>query len=140
MRRIRTEMRRRTMPNLSIPLLRSLRYLRDHPGSSLSELADALGLTMPSASKLVQRLVLNKVVERRNGKDRRRLHLTLTEQGRVALALARLETAQQLEGSLESLSNQELTTVSAALSILGQVFSTLGSRDQSEVGVDVNVP
>ena len=132
MRRIRSEMRRQSPEDLSVPLFRALRFLRDHPGVSLSELAEAMGLTMPSASKLVQRLVVKKVIERRVGEDRRRVHLTLTEQGRVALALARLETARQMEESLESLSPQELATVSAALRILGRTFG--------QGGVDVNVP
>lgn len=139
MRRIRTEMRRRTMPDLSIPLFRALRFLRDHPGASLSELAEALSLTMPTASKLVQRLVVRKVLERRIGDDRRRVHLTLTEEGRLAFALARVETARQMEESLQSLSQDELATVSAALSILGRAFLSLQSRDQSEGSVDVNV-
>ena len=140
MRRIRTEMRRRTLPDLSVPLFRALRYLQNHPGASLSELADALTLTMPSASKLVQRLVVRKLVERRIGEDRRRVHLTLTDEGRLALALARLETARQMEGSLESLSKEELATVSAALSILSRAFSTLQPHDPREGGVDVDVP
>lgn len=132
MRRIRSEMRRQTSEDLSVPFFRALHFLRDHPGASLSELAEAMGLTMPSASKLVQRLVVKKVIERKVGEDRRRLQLTLTEDGRVALALARLETARRMEESLESLSPQELATVSAALRILGRTFE--------QGGVNVNLP
>jgi len=132
MRRIRGEMRRRTIPGLSIPQFRTLNFLREHPRSSLSEVAEFLGLTAPSASKLVQRLVAQKVVGRRVAKDRRRICLSLTEHGRTALALARLETHEQLAESLEPLSQEELATVSAALRILGRNFS--------QGGVDGNVP
>lgn len=123
MKRIRSEMRRRTIPDTSVPLFRTLRYLRDQPGASLSDLAEFLGLTLPSASKLVQKLVTDRVIERREGQDRRRIHLSLTEEGRLALGLARLKAARQLEESLNTLSQDELTTVSAALRILGKAFS-----------------
>lgn len=132
MRRIRREMRQRTMPGLSIPLFRTMRYLWDNPGASLSDVANALGHTMPSASKLVQRLVLKKVVERRVAEDRRRVHLTLTEEGRSALALARLETARNIEEGLKSLSKEELATVSAALRILGKTLA------QGGIGVNIH--
>ncbi|MBI4305401.1 MAG: MarR family transcriptional regulator [Chloroflexi bacterium] len=123
MRRIRGEMRRRTMPGLSIAQFRALNYLSRHPGASLSELAEFLGLTPPSASKLVQKLVMQRVIARRVGRDRRRVRLSVTRQGRTALDVARLETRQQLAASLESLSERELAIVSAGLQIIAEAFS-----------------
>ncbi|MBI4216487.1 MAG: MarR family transcriptional regulator [Chloroflexi bacterium] len=120
------------MPGLSIPSFRALNYLRRHPGASLSEVAKHLGLTLPSASKLVQKLVTQKVVARRVAEDRRRICLSLTQRGRTAFALARLETHQQLAEGLRSLSKEELATVSAALRVLGGAFS--------QGGADVSVP
>lgn len=132
MRRIRSEMRHRTMPGLSIPQFRTLNYLWKRPGASLSDLAAFLGLALPSTSKLVQKLVVQKVVMRRAARDRRRIRLSVTEQGIAALALAQQETREQLADSLESLTPEELSTVSAALVVLGRAFS--------QGGVDVNVP
>ena len=128
MRRIRTEMRLRTLPGLSVsvPQFRVLNYLLNHPGASLSAVADQMGLTMPSASKLVQRLVTQGVVTREVGRDRRRVHLTLTEQGQTSLALARLETRKQLAQHLATLSPRELATVAAALRVLGRAFAEGG--------------
>ncbi len=125
-------MRHRTMPGLSIPQFRTLNYLWKRPGASLSDLAAFLGLALPSTSKLVQKLVVQKVVMRRAARDRRRIRLSVTEQGIAALALAQQETREQLADSLESLTPEELSTVSAALVVLGRAFS--------QGGVDVNVP
>lgn len=132
MRRIRSEMRRRTIPGLSVPQFRALNYLQGHPRSSLSDVAAHLGITLPSTSKLVQNLVTQKVVLRRSATDRRRVCLSLTQQGISALNIARLETRQQLEESLKSLTQEELVTVSAALRILNKVFSG------GSAGVDIH--
>jgi DNA-binding MarR family transcriptional regulator len=123
MRRIRGEMRRRTWPGLTVPQFRTLNYLRLHPRSSLSDVADHLGLTLPTVSKLVQNLVEQKVISRRSASDRRRICLSLTSQGIAAFATARSETQQQLAESLSSLSQVELSAISDALRMLNKAFS-----------------
>lgn len=123
MRRIRAEMRQRTLLGLSIAQFRALNYLSRRPGASLSELAEFLGLTPPTASKLVQKLVTRKVVARRAGRDRRRIRLTLTSQGRSSLGTARLETRDKLAESLETLTRGELVALSASLRVLADAFS-----------------
>ncbi|MDO8687257.1 MAG: MarR family winged helix-turn-helix transcriptional regulator [Dehalococcoidales bacterium] len=132
MRRIRGEMRRRTIPGLTVPQFRALNYLQRHPRSSLSDVAAHLGITLPSTSKLVQNLVVQKVVLRRSATDRRRVCLSLTQQGITALAVARLETQRQLDEVLSSLKQDELATVSAALRILNTVFAG------GSTGVDIH--
>ncbi len=129
MRRIRREMRRHSMPGLSVAQFRTLIYLQRHPGTSLSEVADFLGLTMPSASKLVDRLVMDKAVSRRIAQDRRRISLSLTERGQTALELARLEARDQLADSLKPLSPEDLATVTSALEILDKAFSPVSTTD-----------
>ncbi len=123
MRRIRSEMRQRTLPGLTVPQFRTLNYLQLHPGSSLSEVAEHLGLTLPSTSKLVQHLVTQKVIIRRSASDRRRIRLSLTQKGITALAVARLETQKQLAGSLSTLSQAELSLISSVLHILHKSFT-----------------
>ncbi len=127
MRRISSEMRLRTMPGLTVPQYRTLSYLQRHPRSSLSDVAAFLGLTLPSTSKLVQKFVAQKIVLRRDAKDRRRVCLSLTQQGAAALAKARLETRQKLMENLNSLTPEELATVTAALRILSSAFSGGGT-------------
>jgi DNA-binding MarR family transcriptional regulator len=123
MRHIQNEMRRRTRPDLTVAQYRTLNYIKVHPKASLSDVAAHLGLTLPSTSKLVQHLVEQKVVTRRGAADRRRVSLSLTQQGTTALDAARLETQQQLAESLSSLSPRKLSAVSAALRILNKAFS-----------------
>ena len=132
MRRIRGEMRRRTIPGLTVQQFRALNYLQVYPQSSLSALAAHLGLTLPSTSKLVQQLVVQKVIVRRSATDRRRVCLSLTQQGITALDRARLETQQQLAQNLSSLNQKELDIVSAALRVLNLAFS--------RGGAGVNIP
>lgn len=127
MRRIRREMRSRTIPGLSVPQFRTLNYLKMHPRSTLSDVAGHLGLTLPSTSKLIQNMVEQKIVVRRRAADRRQVSISLTEDGITALAKARLETQQQLAESLKSLTQEELFTISAALHILNSVFSGGGT-------------
>ena len=125
MRRIRREMRRHSMPGLSVAQFRTLIYLQRHPGTSLSEVSNFLGLTNPSASKLVDRLVMDKAVSRRIAQDRRRISLSLTERGQTALELARLEARNQLADSLKELSPEDLATLTSALDILDKAFSSV---------------
>jgi DNA-binding MarR family transcriptional regulator len=132
MRRIHCEMRSRTLGGLTVPQFRTLSYIYRHPDSSLSDLAVHLGLTSPSTSKLVQKLVVKKAVDRRVANDRRRICLSLTEQGATALNQARLETQQQLAKSLGKLKSPELLTVLNSLKLLQTAFK--------EGGIDVNLP
>lgn len=111
------------MPGLTVAQFRTLLHLQRHPGTSLSEVAEFLGLTLPSASKLVDRLVTDKSVSRRVARDRRRVQLRLTERGQTALEQARLEARAQLSESLKILSSEELATISAALRVLGSAFT-----------------
>jgi DNA-binding MarR family transcriptional regulator len=131
MRRIHREMRSRTLGGLTVPQFRSLSFIYRHPRSSLSDLAVHLGLTAPSTSKLVQKLVVKKAVVRRAANDRRRICLSLTEQGTTALNQARLETQQQLTYSLSGLKSEEIATVLSALKLLRTAFK--------EGGIDVNL-
>ena len=56
MQAIRVEMRRGHGSDISIPQFRTLAFIQRNPDSSLSNLAEHLGLTLPSASKLVDGL------------------------------------------------------------------------------------
>jgi DNA-binding MarR family transcriptional regulator len=119
------------MPGFSLPEFRALNYLSQYPEASLNVVAEHLGLTPPTASKLVQKLVTDGVVARKGATDRRRVCLSLTESGNAALSAARVETRQQLAECLGSLNQKELNAVSMALKALGRAFS--------QGGVNVNL-
>jgi DNA-binding MarR family transcriptional regulator len=122
MLRIRGEMRRRTVPGLSIQQFRALNYLRRHPQSSLSHLANYLELTLPSTSKLVQQLVDKQVITRNGAADRRRISLSLTQTGISAFTAASLQTQEQLAAELTGLTQTELATLSKGLQVLSKAL------------------
>lgn len=123
MRHIRGELRSHTMPGLSLPQFRTLTYLRRHPEASLSDVAEHLALTPPTVSRMIQKLVDQGIIVRRTPSDRRRVCLSLSAEGVAALNRAREETRQQLTENLRTLSQEELSTLSAALDLLGRVFT-----------------
>ena len=129
MRSIRAEMRSHRGHDLSVPQFRTLTFIHRNPEVSLSHLADHLGLTLPSTSKLVDGLVNQKVVTRRESKeDRRRLTLALTKNGEDILRVARGATQDHLKNILGELSADELSTIVRAMNLLQPLF-TKGTKE-----------
>jgi len=124
MQSIRVEMRRGHGAELSIPQFRTLGFIRRNPNTSLSELADHLGLTPPSVSKLVDGLVKQDLIIRReDGSDRRRLTLALTQSGKSHINSARAGAQANLARTLSCLSKNELKTIHQALEFLHPLFA-----------------
>lgn len=124
MRTMRAEMRARRGPDLSVPQFRALGYVRRHPGSSLSALADHIGLTLPSASKLIDVLVDRRLVIRRiHLGDRRRMTLDLTMRGSTLLESAYNAAQVSLANHLAGLSEQERSDVVRAMELLNPIFA-----------------
>jgi DNA-binding MarR family transcriptional regulator len=116
---------------LSMSQFRTLLRVDREPLTSLSAVAEHLGSTLPTVSRIVTGLVDKGLVVRRgdqNG-DRRRMSLTLTAQGRAVLARARRGTQRQMEQVLGELSPQRRKDLLEAMSILRDVFGPLVSRN-----------
>jgi DNA-binding MarR family transcriptional regulator len=82
---------------VSVPVgqARAMSYLFQHGGSSLSDVAAGIGVSLATASELVERLVEAGHVERAvNPKDRRQVQLSLTPE---AVALCQDVRATQRE-------------------------------------------
>ena len=123
MQSIRVEMRRGRGADLSIPQFRTLRFIQRNPDSSLSDLADYLGLTLPSASKLVDGLVKQELVSRHESTaDRRCLTLVLTQNGESIVNSARDSAQANLTKILGGLSEDELQAVHQAMELLYPLF------------------
>jgi len=121
-RTIRAEMRHGSV-ELTVPLFRTLMFLDRNPGVSLLDLAGHLGLTSPTAFKIVDGLVSRKLVERADSlDDRRRITLTLTRAGKEVLKDARHLAQAKLAKLLGTLSAAELEQVSKALTVLQPLF------------------
>ncbi|MFH0937976.1 MAG: MarR family transcriptional regulator, partial [Planctomycetota bacterium] len=120
---IRMEMRRGRSSDISIPQFRTLRFIQCNPDSSLSHLAEHLGLTLPSVSKLVDGLVKQKMVTRKSSTtDRRKITLMLTQAGASIVDSARAGARSNLAQKLKSLSDDELKTILQAMQILRPIF------------------
>src|SRR4051794_1070087 len=90
---IRQHMRRHRTRGLSVPQFRALVLMDRFPEASLSAIAEHLGSTLPSASRLVTGLVDKGLVVRESSStDRRRVSLFLTPRGRAVLGAPPTET------------------------------------------------
>ncbi len=124
MRLIRVEMRSHRSPDLSVPQFRALLYVSRRAGASLSDVAEHLGLTLPSTSRLVDRLVERGLLTRASAPDdRRRMILGITPDGQTVLDAAAGATRARLMERLATLSPQECETVIAAMHLLQRVFA-----------------
>ncbi|MBD1911116.1 MULTISPECIES: MarR family transcriptional regulator [unclassified Leptolyngbya] len=120
---IRTEMRSQREPSLSVPQFRLLRFLSRHPASSLSEVAEHLGVTRATASAMTDRLVKRGLVDRaEDPQERRQVMLKLTGTGQKQLDQMRNMTRLKISELMGGLTSEELASVSKGLKILGNLF------------------
>jgi DNA-binding MarR family transcriptional regulator len=116
---IRSRMRSQRRPGLSVPQFRTLTYLQRHPGATLSDIAEHLGLTLPSMSKLIDGLVGQDLVSRKvSPADRRYVTLILTPLGQTTFQSARQATQIQLAQLLATLSDAERAIIIQAMQAL----------------------
>jgi len=122
-RLIRAEMRRQGAPLLSMPQFRALAFTYRNPGGSLSAVAEHLGVTLPTASAITDRLVRHGLLARATDpKERRRITLTLTPEGLALYQRARVATRSYVAGMLVDLTDDELATVAEGIRLLGTAF------------------
>ena len=122
MRFIRAEMRRHRGPRISVPQFRTLELLGRMPGCSLSDVAEHLGVSRPTASVLVDRLVRRGLVERaQHPQERRRVVLSLTRSGQALLDRARAHTRARIARRLAGRSAAEHACLAQGLGLLRQV-------------------
>jgi DNA-binding MarR family transcriptional regulator len=124
MRTLRAEMRGSSANDLSVPQFRALGFVHRKPGSSLSDVAEHIGLALPSMSKLMDGLVERKLVRRRGHTgDRRRVNLELTARGCVLWQSARASAQASLAARLAALDVDEQATIVRAMRILHPLFA-----------------
>ena len=106
-----------------MPEFRALGFINSHAGASLSDVADHIGLTLPSMSKLMDGLVERKLVTREfDSADRRRVMLGLTGRGRAILDAAHAASQTYLAEVLAALSPSERASVAQAMEALRPLF------------------
>jgi DNA-binding MarR family transcriptional regulator len=118
-RLVRAEIRRSRPSSLSLQQVRALACVERSPGSSLSQVAELLGLALPSVSHLVDGLVRRGLLARHTDpEDRRQMRLDLTARGKRALERAFDLTRADLAHRLAPLTQQQRATVVDALRLL----------------------
>lgn len=122
-RAIRKELRQHRTEELSVPQFRTLFFLRRNPGASLVDVANHLGLTPPSTSKMVDGLLSRNLLTRQNCEnDRRRIAMKLTKKGEKSLDYAVEATLESLTKKINSFLPEQIETLSHALQILREAF------------------
>jgi DNA-binding MarR family transcriptional regulator len=135
MRVIRAEMRRHRSLDLSVPQFRTLTFINNNPGSSLLTLAEHLGLTSPSACRMIDVLVGRGLVSRQTSlKDRRMITLTLTEVGLSMLENSRKGTMENLALIFSSLSPVEKSAIMDAMKIMRPLFANYKIIETTQTG------
>jgi DNA-binding MarR family transcriptional regulator len=123
MRAIRRDLREHGARELSVPQFRTLSFVSRNKGASLSEVAEHIGLTLPSMSTLIDGLVIrNFALRRTHPHDRRRMTLELTDRGQTTLRTAREATQDHLAQLIQHLSQEDRNTVAKSMRILKSVF------------------
>lgn len=119
MRFIRAEMRQQGKPVLSVSQFRALVFLNLSPGAPLREVADYVGVTRPTASALVDRLVRDGLVDRvHHPRQRRQIMLTLTSKGAQLLEQTRAATRSRLASLLADLSPAQVRKIGEGMALL----------------------
>lgn len=133
MRLIRAEMRSHRSPDLSVPQFRALLYVSRRAGASLSDVAEHIGLTLPSTSRLVNRLVERELLWRESAPDdRRRMILEITPSGQTVLGAAAQATQARLMEILVALTAEECAAVIAAMHLLQRIFTLDAAAEPQE--------
>ena len=123
---LRQTMRSHSAPDLRVPELRSLAFLRHNPGSNLTDLAEYIGVSLPSMSKLVDTLTYRGYIDRKpDPGDRRRVRLELTEAGQSVLSSAREAVKGAFAKRLAQLGPADLDCATRGLRLLHQLFQTV---------------
>jgi DNA-binding MarR family transcriptional regulator len=112
----------------SLVQLRALTVLDDLCGANLMQLAEGMGVTVSTASRLVDRLVAAGLVDRRPSEaTRREISVTLTAHGHEVL---RRYDESRVDALLDRLDQLDLSRRAAAVDALGD----LSDRSREPVG------
>lgn len=124
MRDIRTQMRSRRTPDLTVPQFRTLSFVNRNPGASLTQVADHIGITLPSMSKLVDDLLNKGLLKREeHPADRRRVKLFATPRGVKITEASRQGTLSYLTQKLGGISANDSQTIVNAMETLRSIFT-----------------
>lgn len=133
MRLLRSKFREKRIGDLSMAQFRTLAFVDANRGASLSEAASHIGLGLPSMSKLVDALVNHQLLTREtHGRDRRRICLALTSEGKRQLDEAYQHTQSFFAEKFADLTEQERSQVFDAMNLMRELFALDPERSMPE--------
>jgi DNA-binding MarR family transcriptional regulator len=131
MQDIRSEMRSRRSPDLTVPQFRTLAFVNRNEGSSLLDVAHHMGLTPPSTSRLVDGLTARGMMAREDHPaDRRRVRLTVTGRGLAILEASTQGTLSYLADKLSGVDADDREVIVKAMEVLRSIFVTGIERER----------
>ena len=123
---IRTSMRHGAQGSLSVPQFRCLNFISARPGCGMGDIAAFLGVTMPTASAMADRLVKAGLVQAQAATgDRRRSWLEITPAGLAQLVVIQNRAQGELRAILAVCTPLEQHTLQAGLAVLSRIFRPL---------------
>jgi len=129
---IRKQMRR-NRKGLSMLQFRALYYINANPATSLSAVAEHVGSSLPSASRLVAGLEAQDLVARTGNKDdRRQMKLAITVRGSEVMDTARAATLERIDHELAGLDREQRVLVGHAMELLRSIFDPSFVNAQKE--------
>jgi len=118
------EVHRASESELSMHQFRAMMMLRHHGSMPVSQMAEHLGVSLPAVSKLFDVMADRGFISRETPpEDRRRVLVTLTDEGVQAVERVHQASIRYLASRMESLSEAELTVVTEAMALLQVVFA-----------------
>lgn len=118
-RLVRAEARRTRPAGLTLSEFRALACVNTFPDCTLTDLADYLGLQLPTASKVVDALFRAGSLTRRGDEhDRRRSRLALTRAGAERVEVAMTAVRAHLQQRLAPLSREDQELVLRAMTLV----------------------
>ncbi len=123
---IRAQIRLYSRTDLSVQQFRALAFVDRSPGASLSMLAEFLGLSLPTASRLVDWLQARRLILRRTPRqDRRLLALALSAAGCRTVRAARRAAQERLAQLLAPLPAGERAAMQRSLRLLRETVRSV---------------
>jgi len=121
---IRSAMRNQLGESLSVPQFRCLRFIADNSSASVGDVAAFLGVTMATASAMVERLSrAGYVVSAVSNVDRRRSELKATGPGRALMGRIRRGAQAELAAIIGEAGTVDLNDLANGLAVLKARFS-----------------
>lgn len=121
-----------TGEEVTLTQYRSLVVLASRGPQGIATLAEAVSVTPPTASRLVERLVKKGLVRRRTDRhDRRQVRIALTESGRHLIDAVSSRRRQEIATLLDAVAPETQRSVVAALAQLTEAAGEVPEQDWS---------